>query len=851
MFNLTQNIVGRCAYPGILILGLLLLWQFIQQGYQLSASTYAAVIVGTGFIILLEKLLTKNKDWKPTRNDYKNEFLYLSIVQILLPQFVTLFVIFSIYEPVQNWLPSLSTLWPHDLPIAVQFIALLLIIDFVRYWVHRLAHTNSLLWRLHAVHHSTQKLFWLNTVRFHPLEKAIQLLFDSIPFILLGVQAEILAFYYVFYALNGFFQHSNIRLNLGWLNYIFSTADLHRWHHSKIPSESNTNYGNNLIIWDILFGTYYLPKDKPLEEFGLLNRNYPLDFSSQLRAPFVKDLDKTSSEVINWKEIFHFQIIKLVIAWIGLRYRRPVLAMTFNPEETQKRVLRDILLSQENTQYGLEHRFHKIENYQDFSRAIPINEYENLRDKFERQSKIGKPVINEDRAIYYSVTSGTTDKAKFIPVSQSDLQRLKLEQALFSFEVYRSCPSAFLGKMLMITSPAIEGHTKEGIPYGSTSGLLSRLTPTLFKNKQVIPDEVFDIKDYASRYFVILCFALLERNITYMGAANPSSLVIINKILNQNKEALIKTTYDSELPVDCGASEPLRRLYRKTAFRSLDRREEIVKMLHDSVSLATLWPNLKLVNTWTGGSCGVALHSLKLMLPANCQVNELGLISSELRVTFPLADRMGGLPNLNHAFFEFVKKEDWEEGKRNFRLLHELDDNQQYYLFFTTHSGLYRYAINDIVEVNGFYHRTPLLKFIQKGQGVTNITGEKIYENQVINAVQSAHARQKEAIPFFVLLADVKNARYQLVIEHVSQSLERIGELARQLDEFLGNLNIEYRAKRQSLRLNPLEVIEAGPGFGEKLKTILVENGQREGQYKPKLLWYKTDFPDSLLTEQV
>jgi sterol desaturase/sphingolipid hydroxylase (fatty acid hydroxylase superfamily) len=102
----------------------------------------------------------------------------------------------------------------------------------------------------------------------------------------------VLALYFVFYAINGFFQHCNIELKLGPLNYIVSGPELHRWHHSVVIGESNKNYGNNLIIWDLVFGTWYLPKTEMVRELGLKNRKYPLDFLSQLKTPFKKGMDQ-------------------------------------------------------------------------------------------------------------------------------------------------------------------------------------------------------------------------------------------------------------------------------------------------------------------------------------------------------------------------------------------------------------------------------------------------------------------------------------------------------------------------------------------------------------------------------
>ena len=150
---------------------------------------------------------------------------------------------------------------------------------------------SRVLWRFHVVHHSPHRLYWLNVGRFHPLDKAGQYVFDALPFVLLGVSSEVLAAYFVFYAINGFFQHSNCWVALGPLNFIVSGPELHRWHHSVLPAESDRNFGNNLILWDILFGTRFLPKDRAVETLGLRNRAYPMGFLAQMKAPFIPGRD--------------------------------------------------------------------------------------------------------------------------------------------------------------------------------------------------------------------------------------------------------------------------------------------------------------------------------------------------------------------------------------------------------------------------------------------------------------------------------------------------------------------------------------------------------------------------------
>ena len=116
----------------------------------------------------------------------------------------------------KSWLVDAGpALWPARWPVWLQFLAKIAIGDLFRYWLHRAAHERPLLWRLHALHHAPAKLYTTNVFRFHPAEKALQFLRDTFPFMLASIGPEVLAFYFVFYAMSGLLQHSNCDIRLG------------------------------------------------------------------------------------------------------------------------------------------------------------------------------------------------------------------------------------------------------------------------------------------------------------------------------------------------------------------------------------------------------------------------------------------------------------------------------------------------------------------------------------------------------------------------------------------------------------------------------------------------------------
>ena len=283
-----DKIVARTAYPMVMLTAITTHCLCVHNGVNLQLATFAPVMAGALIITFLELKFPYRVQWLANGSDIMNDATYMALVQVLMPMFLGFMVAILLLNTVPARGLAVAGIWPNNWPVYMQAMLMLITAELLRYWVHRLAHQWIPLWRLHAVHHSPHKLYWLNVGRFHPLEKSLQYLFDALPFIVLGVSEEVLALYFVFYGVNGFFQHCNINLRMGFLNYIISGPELHRWHHSMLIEESNNNYGNNLIVWDLIFGTWFLPKHRSVLVLGLANRKYPMSFASQLKTPFIK-----------------------------------------------------------------------------------------------------------------------------------------------------------------------------------------------------------------------------------------------------------------------------------------------------------------------------------------------------------------------------------------------------------------------------------------------------------------------------------------------------------------------------------------------------------------------------------
>ena len=194
-------------------------------------------------------------------------------------------LVLSILVVVFGW-PQGFTLFPGDWHFVPQLVLAALVAELGQYWMHRLGHVTWL-WRFHASHHSSSRMNWLTGFRAHPLNIAYHHFAGVFILMLIGINEAVLFTYLALSGVLNIFQHANVRFKHGVLNYVFSTNELHRWHHSTQPREANANYGSLLIVWDLVFGSYYNKRYQSPANLGLFSgTNYPVSsYWRQLIAP--------------------------------------------------------------------------------------------------------------------------------------------------------------------------------------------------------------------------------------------------------------------------------------------------------------------------------------------------------------------------------------------------------------------------------------------------------------------------------------------------------------------------------------------------------------------------------------
>ncbi len=178
------------------------------------------------------------------------------------------------------------------LPLWLQFVAILVTVDFMTYWVHRGFHKIPWLWNFHAIHHSSRSLDWLAGSRMHIVDVLVTRAAAFIPVFVLGFAPAALYAYLVFVSFHAVYIHSNIRWRWPGLRWLIATPEFHHWHHTSDEEGLDKNFAGFLPMWDVVFGTAHQPGHWP-KNYGTVKFQPPETYLGQLVYPFRRHGERT------------------------------------------------------------------------------------------------------------------------------------------------------------------------------------------------------------------------------------------------------------------------------------------------------------------------------------------------------------------------------------------------------------------------------------------------------------------------------------------------------------------------------------------------------------------------------
>ncbi|WOB10954.1 sterol desaturase family protein [Piscinibacter gummiphilus] len=245
---------------------------------------WLAGVVACGLlaVALLERAVPFDLQWQVADSDFAADVIHAFVNLAVMHAAVLGFVLL---RSTAGWE---GLWWPSDWPFIAQVFLAGLPLDLSLYVVHRMSHRYGVLWRLHSIHHSSRRLYWLNGERRHPLHAALMAGPGLVVLGMLGTPAEVVGGWFAILGVHLAFQHANVDYRVGPLRHLLGVAELHRWHHRERFEDAQVNFGEFWLVWDRLFGTFYQPSSS-LGRVGIEGDPVPHGYGQQLRYPFLAD----------------------------------------------------------------------------------------------------------------------------------------------------------------------------------------------------------------------------------------------------------------------------------------------------------------------------------------------------------------------------------------------------------------------------------------------------------------------------------------------------------------------------------------------------------------------------------
>ena len=534
-----------------------------------------------------------------------------------------------------------------------------------------------------------------------------------------------------------------------------------------------------------------------------------------------------------------------------------------------------------------------------FQNKIPIVNYENVKEFVEREKSGESNVLLSDKIRLFELTSGSTSDVKYIPYTENFLKSYMNGVFSWIYDLYQNNKNLFLGSSYWSVSPILkrEAVTSGGIRVGieDDTSYFDKVSAFFLNKLFTVPKEIKNIQNMEDFLLITAVFLLLSENLAMISVWSPSFLMILLDFIEKNYKVICQIVKSEDLGTEFFADKNLgnkkyfqiiqkkyRKLWKKNRSKFLinyfekyeknilskndktqhleitekNNENEIIsenknletksgnKIVENFVDYSVIWEKLSLVSCWADSDSYEIFIKLKEKLNPNKKNINLkfqgkGLMSTECIVSFPLENvETGSVAAYNSFFYEFIQVSGDKLENRSPKLLDELELEERYCVVVTTNAGLYRYNTNDIVEVTGFYHKIPIVKFVGRINNFSDIVGEKLknsfVEKQVLTTLEENNIKGK-----FLLFAPVRNEIgeifYTLFLE-IKKDGRKFNwkQIENEINSSLCKaFHYEYAYKLGQLRKVRVFLIEK-----EGLKTYTAEKSKKQkiGDIKYRLL---------------
>jgi hypothetical protein len=487
----------------------------------------------------------------------------------------------------------------------------------------------------------------------------------------------------------------------------------------------------------------------------------------------------------------------------------------------QARRLQAILARHQHCEYGRRHGFASIADPAAYAQRVPVVDYDALRGSIERMAAGARDVLVATPVIAFEETGGSSGGAKLVPYTAAALASFQRGLLPWLDDLHANVRGLDAGRAYWSISPAARAprQTAGGIPVGlpSDAAYLGEDVAGDLLATLCVPPAAARIADVDAWRRFTLAHLLAAENLALISIWSPTFLQELLRHAQEDAAWLVRCLVDGDPGLDAtGAGVPAPRVSRARG-----ERMRAVLAQRDP-EWTRLWPDLAVISCWDQAAAAPYAAALRRAFPG-VHVQGKGLLATEGLVTVPLCDAAMPVLAVDSGFYEFV------DAGGTAWLASDVIPGQEYEVLLTNDSGFYRYAIGDRVRVHGFVGSAPMLEFVGRAGGGSDLCGEKLTEAFVGAALFALGLR-------FAMLAPVATAPrgYVLLLDAAEVGADDVARLAARTEAALA-ANPQYAYARKLAQLAPVRGRRCDQPMARWL-ALCRQRGQRLGDIKPVAL---------------
>jgi hypothetical protein len=484
----------------------------------------------------------------------------------------------------------------------------------------------------------------------------------------------------------------------------------------------------------------------------------------------------------------------------------------------QRAILRRILAENADTEFGRLHGFSSIRSAAEFQERVPIRDYEGHKKWIDHTAAGTSNVLTRENVRLFEPTGGSSGASKLIPYTRALQREFQRGIRAWIADLFLHSPRLLAGHAYWSVSP-VSGECKKtsgGIPIGfdDDTSYVGGWQQRLVNAVMAVPGTVRLTSDIDAFRYSTLLHLVRAGSLKLISVWNPTYLSLLLSRLNESGDQICR---DLSKGINCPADA---------------RRSRVVEAALGAKSLqdtyARLWPDLTVISCWKDANAAGPAGALARLFP-HSQIQGKGLIATEAFVSFPLHGREDSALAVRSHFFEFLPLDSDRP-----HLAHQLERGGLYSVVVTTGGGLYRYQLNDVIEVTSHVRDCPLIRFVGRQGYISDWFGEKLNDAHVSRVLQESFEGLR-IVPSFAMIACDTDPPPSYVLYIDSSEPHDLVDHAVELIDLRLSENFHYNYARQLGQLAPLRAVRIRNGAQTYLAAA-IRRGQKRGDVKAPAL---------------